>query len=297
MKSKTFRFVFLLLQIATVTVFAGRAWQHLFWDAPYRVLLWDAHLMSGLVERFSSMSWGEFVASPSVDAAIQESIFITGIFYLLCALAAIFLKKIPFISSVFLLLGSTGLVVLAGLCLKEKFYHFGQFFEYSLQFSSPLFLFFVFRQKKISTRLVFWMKMATAATFICHGLYAVGYYPRPGNFVEMTINILGVSEANAIRFLMLAGFFDFLVGIGIFLPKKVAIPFLAYATIWGLATAVARVWANLYPGFVLESLHQWLFETVYRLPQFFIPLAILVLCKYHFSLEKKALSHRSLNHV
>ncbi len=286
MKSKTFQFVFLLLQIAAVSVFVGRAWQHLFWDAPYRVLLWDANLMANLVEKLTSLSWGDYVASPSVDAAIQASIFFSGIFYLLCALAAVFIRKLPIISRVFLLLGSAGLVFLAGLYLKEKFYHFGQFFEFSLQFSSPLFLYFVARQKKISGKLVFWMKMAIAATFICHGLYAVGYYPRPGIFVEMTINILGVSETKAIRFLMAAGFLDFLVGIGIFLPKKVAIPFLVYATFWGLATALARVWGNIYPGMVLESLHQWLFESVYRLPQFLVPLAIFVLIREELSRKK-----------
>ena len=34
----------LLLQWATIGVFAGRAYQHLFWDAPYREVIWDPDL-------------------------------------------------------------------------------------------------------------------------------------------------------------------------------------------------------------------------------------------------------------
>ena len=122
-------------------------------------------------------------------------------------------------------------------------------------------------------RLVLYLKIAIAFTFTAHGLYAVGYYPQPGVFVDMLINILHVSEATAKDFLIVAGVLDFAIAIGIFIPR-IAKYFLLYAALWGGLTALARVWANFYWAFALSSLHQNLYETLYRLPHMLIPLAL-----------------------
>ncbi len=121
------------------------------------------------------------------------------------------------------------------------------------------------------------MKVAIALTFTCHGLYAIGYYPRPMTFMTMTQNILGVNSAGVNSFLNLAGVLDFVVALGIFVLKgKAKKAALWYAVIWGALTSFARIIGNYYLDFPLESLHQWVFEAVLRFPHFLIPLVLIV---------------------
>lgn len=263
-----------LLKWATFSVFAGRAWQHFFWDAPYRELLWDDRLMKPLIETVTPWTWEEYVTNLGVDKGIQYAMTGLGVFYAICAVLALAVEKWPTISRPILSLGAFSLAVLGLMYMKEYFLHVGQFFEYTLQFLTPVFLLMVAKQQGISPRTAFWMKIAIALTFTCHGLYAVGYYPRPGQFVHMTMQVLDISQENALTFLNLAGAMDFMLAIGIFLPRKWALVFLAYAVVWGFATSLARTWANFYWDFWLESLHQWLFETVYRLPHGLVPLGL-----------------------
>ena len=209
MSSKKFQKLFLFVQLATVAVFLGRAWQHIIWDAPYRTLLWDEDWMSGILPWLSSMTYEEFITSVDMDDRIQSWIKGTGWFYLLCAIVAIFIRRIPKILSHLLWLGGLSLVFLAFLYCKEKFFQWGQFWEYSLQFGAPFFLFYLWKEQKANERFIFVIKVAIAITFISHGLYALNYYPRPGNFTQMVIDIFGVSEQTAIYFLNLAGILDF----------------------------------------------------------------------------------------
>lgn len=282
MKSNQRNLLFRLIQLATVAVFFGRAYQHLFWDAPYRSVLWDEVWMSGIVESLSSMSWEEFITSSVIDERIQSSIRLTGWFYLIAGFVALFIKKVPRVLTYLLLIGSFLLVLLAALYCKEKFYSLGQFFEYSLQFLSPIFLFLLSKPSAIiSDKMIWWMKVATALTFTCHGLYAVNFYPLPGLFVEMTINILGVGEQTARQFLLGAGIMDFITSVLIFFPYRVSKYALLYMFLWGLATALARIWAHFYIDYPWECLHQWWQETFYRFCHFLIPLVIFLYYRYH----------------
>ena len=269
-------YFFLLVQAATVAVFLGRAWQHLFWDAPFRTLLWDENWMRGTVEWLTNYSWQAYITNNAVDDGIQYFIQAMGCFYAICALVAIGIKKVGREIAWLLIAGSGALLFLAALYCKEKFFSLGQLLEYTLQFSSPLFLYLLRFRPEIKPKLIPWMKVAIALTFTCHGLYALNFYPRPGNFVQMTIDILGVSEGMAFQFLNVAGVLDFLLAILIFLPRRIAQWALLYAFAWGLATAVARVWANFYLEFPMESLHQWMHEMIMRWPHALIPLAVWV---------------------
>jgi len=168
------------------------------------------------------------------------------------------------------------LILLAALYCKEKFFSAGQFFEYTLQFLTPLFLIYLSNKEKWSNSFTLIIKVAIAFTFICHGLYAVNYYPLPGNFVEMTINILGVGEESARNFLFAAGILDFICGVLIFFPRKISLIAIAYMIFWGLGTTLARIWANFYWEFPWASLHQWWFESLYRIPHFLIPLFLFI---------------------
>ncbi len=271
---------FRILQIAAVSVFAGRAYQHIFWDAPYREILWDPVYTGWLVEHFTSLSWETYVTHPKGDLMIQGLIRGQGVFYVFCAIVAALIHRLPKWCRWLLMLGAFNLMVLALIYMKDKFYHFGQFFEYSLQFATPVFLYIALRSQTITDSLIRWMKIAIALTFACHGLYAIGYYPRPESFMTMTQSILGLDATATKWYLNTAGVLDYVVAFGIFLPyRKLVLASLLYASFWGLLTTLARIIGNFYWDFPLESLHQWVFEAVFRFPHFLIPLAVWVLIK------------------
>lgn len=274
MSSKKFQHIFLLVQLATIFVFLGRAWQHIIWDAPFRTLLWDEGWMTTILPWFSNMPYEDFITSPEVDEAIQNGIKINGWFYVVCALVAIFIKKKPRLLTYILWLGAASLMFLAFLYCKEKFFQWGQFWEYSLQFGSPIFLFYLWKKQKIGDRLILLMKIAIAITFVSHGLYALNYYPRPGHFTEMVMTILGVNESSAILILNIAGVLDFVIAIGIFIKGKIGNWILLYTVLWGLATTMARIVGHFYLDMMEDTLMMWVHEAVYRTPHFLIPLAV-----------------------
>ena len=271
---------FRLLQISAFAVFLGRAYQHLFWDGPYRELFWDPAYAGWLVEHLTNMKWEEYVTNPAGDIWFKKFVVGQGVFYACCAGATLFIKKLPQWTRWILVLGGVDLILLALIYMKDKFYHFGQFFEYSLQFGAPLFLFYTLDRATISKNFILLMKIATALTFACHGLYALGYYPRPEIFTTMTQNILGLENEGVRWFLLLAGIADWVVAFCLFLPyKKWVISSLWYAVVWGALTSFARIIGNFYVSFPLESIHQWAFETVYRFPHFLLPLALILVLK------------------
>ncbi len=267
-----------IVQFAAVCVFWGRAWQHLFWDAPYRTLLWDEVWMSGLVEFVFGMSWEDYVTSTPVDQGIQTSIRISGWIYAFAGLAVIFIRKLGRWSRIIIWLGFINLIFLSLLYFKERFFALGQFFEYSLQMLAPFLVLYLADKNSIGTRFVLLLKWAIVLTFTCHGLYAVGYYPRPVHFQEMVMNILPVQERGAIQFLNVAGILDFVLSIMLFLPwKRWQMIGLGYAIFWGFFTSIARVWAFVHWDFFASGMHQWWFQTVYRFPHFLIPLVVLLM--------------------
>ena len=263
------------LRLATFALFAGRAWQHLFWDAPFRTLLWDQDFLENLVLFLRGGTWQEYVTSAATDHFIEYTIIVFGVFYALMALLTLFLRGKHLAKFTWLyFMASVALVFLAFLYSKEKFFHIGQFFEYAIQFSLPLLFCYSLTRRIQPSKLLLYLKITIAFTFSAHGLYAIGYYPQPGVFVDMLINSLHFSESTAHSFLMVAGVLDFVIAVAIFLPR-VAEYFLFYAAIWVGLTALARTWANFYLDFPLDSLHQNLYETVYRLPHMLVPLAAL----------------------
>jgi hypothetical protein len=266
-----------IVQLAVILVFLGRAWQHLFWDAPFRTVLWDEKWMSGIVKLTLGMEWTDFATSPSVEQSIQVLIRCTGGLYLACTMAAIFVRSLTrWLSSVLLLAGAASMFFLAVCYMKVAFFSVGQLLEYALQVTAPVFFFLLAVRGVPFSRISLSVKIAAAATFTCHGLYAIGYYPVPGPFLQMVIQILGLTEQGARTFLLTAGVLDFVVSIAIFLPSRVANLALAYMVLWGLATTAARLLANFHLDFWLDSLHFWLPEVIFRAPHFLIPAAVLL---------------------
>ena len=82
-----------ILRISVFSVFLGRAWQHLFWDAPYRTLFWDEELLQPLIENIFNISWSKYVTAASTDLWIQNCVFYTGVLYLLGAISVLFYEN------------------------------------------------------------------------------------------------------------------------------------------------------------------------------------------------------------
>ncbi len=268
---------FRILQAAAIAVFSGRAVQYLFWDAPYRALLWDETWIGPLVRKWGWTNWADYAASPQVNNGIQIAIQLTGIIYLFAAVGCIFLLNKNRLWAPVVVLGVLQLFFLAFLYWKSRFFQVGQFFEYSLQIGSPIFLLFWAKHPQHWRRLLPWMRLAIALTFTCHGLYALGFYPVPGNFMDMTMYILGLQDSQARELLRWAGWADLFLSILILLPVRwLMIPTLAYATLWGLATTLARVIGHWYPDFWWHTFTYWTHEALYRFPHFLIPLFVLL---------------------
>ncbi len=277
-----------LLQFSAAGVFLGRAWQHWYWDAPYRALLWDERWMRRPVEILLKTDWGTYVGQ--TDAGIQVFIQFVGVFYLICGLAALSIERFPRIGRPLLLTGGAALLLLAFLYTKEKFFLLPQFFEYALQFGSPFFLLVFYRQKGVvGPSYRFWMKVAIALTFTCHGLFALGWVPTPGYFVEMVMNITGLDQSQSLAFLKVAGILDTVLSVMLFLPWRWSVlSALAYAVFWGLATTAARVWSYSYVMGWDDLLLRWLHESIMRLPHFLVPLFLLLLLWKEWRREHKS---------
>ncbi len=262
-----------LLKLCSACVFFGRAYEHLFFDAPYRSILWDEKMFSPVVVKIFNMDWNTYVTNTLVDNKIQNGVISIGIFYFLCGIVSVFITRKNYEVLKYIIgTGAVSLIFLAVLQAKSNFYHFAMFFEHAIQFGSPIALLGYFKIKEKQLTYILLLKLIIALTFISHGLYAVGWpYPVPGNFVTMVMNILTITENQAKTFLLIAGCLDFLVAILIFLPKisKIA---LVYAVVWGLLTAFARIVSGLTYDVSPIIFHQYLFTTVYRIPHGLIPL-------------------------
>ena len=263
-----------LLKVATFLIFIGRAYQYIIYGAPFRALLWDEGLLQPIVEGFFNTPWNEYATSKTVDIWIENATLINGIFLAIAAFSGLlinqnnkkYLKR-------FIYFGSFSLLILSALLMKDKFFHNAQFFEHAIQVVTPLVLLFAIEKKLNFSQISKTLKILVAITFTSHGLYALGYYPIPGNFVDMTIISLGTSEDTSKTFLYVVGVLDIVLSILIFIPKisKYA---LWYAFLWGTATALARITGYFNSDLIAMSLESSLYRAIYRIPHGLIPLVI-----------------------
>ena len=274
-----------ILAWALICVCVGRAYQCIFWDIPIRSLIWNEDLIAGLVKFIFNLDWNEYLDISNNSGAIGTTVSGIG-WSALIALGLVFLTKR--LRSVSIYWITLVLVFIAFLYHLEKFKSAGQFFEYSLQFMTPI-LFLILLKEGVSRKWQLLVKISIAFTFTSHGLYALGFYPVPGNFVAMTINILHVSNDTALFLLQIAGIIDIVVSIGIFLSGRLFNWCIGYCIVWGALTALARIFANIEIDWFLPSLHQWAYETVYRTPHFLLPLALWLTYKNKsFTIEIKS---------
>lgn len=263
-----------LLKLSVLTVFLGRAYQHLFWDVPYRTFIWNEKHVAPILKSVFGLEWKEYANSLAVDAKIQFTIKLIGLFLVFLAVMVCFLDvknfkyfKIP------IAIGGFWQILLALLFTKESFFQVGQFFEYTLQITLPFLLLYTFSTKFSMNRFILVVKLAIGFTFFAHGLYALGFYPVPGNFIDMTISVFHINEANARLFLLAAGILDILI-LPLLFVKSISKYVLLYAAFWGFLTAFARIVAHFDIDFASQILHQYTFEFVVRASNFIMPLLI-----------------------
>lgn len=272
------RWIFWLLQMAAAAVLLGRAYQQLVWDIPIRELLWDQSVFGPVVRLFGG-NWDAWASSQTVGRWINRAVQLGGLLYATGLLAVVRINPRRKWTHWYLWACSFCLAFLAFLYMKEKFSHLGQFLEYSLQFGAPLFLVWYVRseQAHLVPRLDWAIRIAIACTFTAHGLYAFGYYPRPGNFLDMTMAGFGVGEATANTLLWWAGILDFVASALLLLPQRqLQFVGLAYAVFWGFLTTAARIEAYYFLTDFPTLLTQWVYQSVYRFPHFILPLVALV---------------------
>lgn len=258
----------MLFKFALLSVLLGRGIYLLLWDAPYRSVLWDEALLSGLVNQFGS--WEAWVSSPALDQGIILFTQLQGGLLLLTALA-LFLPYKKLTSST-LFLTTINLIILAFAGFWNSHHQVGYFFEYALQISLPLAYYFHLKPsfQKLVVPVV---AMGCALTFLGHGLYAIGYYIRPGRFVDMVLAILPVEQTFAHQMLFMAGVFDLLffalILTALFMPGKISaklvMRFLLVASFWGFTTAAARWFAYVEWQMLADTLMMWGPQVLYRL--------------------------------
>jgi len=265
-----------LLKLLVFCLFFGRGWQGLFWDLPLRTLFWDEYLLEGVVTTLTGDTWQNYVTNRifNVDQFIDRLGVGLGLFWMFCAFAVLFIKETWKFGKWLLCLGSFSLSLLAFLYFKDKFWQVGQFFEYSTQVIAPLILAQVLYGGLNTARFRLIIKGIIATTFVCHGLYAYAYYPQPGIWLQWCMNVFCFKEdQTAIQFLIVMGLLDFIAAILLFVPVKwVSSVAIWYCIIWGILTSLARLVGNFYLEFFWESLHQHLYEVLYRLVHGGIPL-------------------------
>ena len=267
-----------LLVGCVALVFLGRGYGYLFWGSPLRVLLADEGIMTPVLRGLFGMGWNSYANNLTLSEwteTVQRGI---GLLWLTTGVLVLIDSLLParrswrHLVTACVALSWPPLFLHALLETKDHFFRPVHFCEFAIQLMVPL-LYLAWLRGRLTDR---WFRsgarLAIALTFAAHGLYALGVYPVPGNFVDMTIIILECSEASARRFLTVVGWLDLAVAVGICF-RPLAGPLLLYATGWGLATALARL-ATGYQLEVADLFHQYAYLTVYRLPHGLLPLVV-----------------------
>jgi hypothetical protein len=261
------------LRLTVFLLFIGRAWQHISWSGPYGNLFYSERYLGKLIEFTTGLNRHEYLSSTGVSDFLANVNFVFGIVFLVAAFCVLLVNKRKSYYKATMKIGWYLLFIVAFGYFAEKNHTWGQLLEYSAQLITPYLLLMAVKYK-MKKKFVFIAKLAIAITFICHGLYAFGYYPVPGAFIDMMIKGFGMNEPQAVYWLRVFGVVDFAFAIGIFIPY-VSRYFLLYGLIWGFLTAFARIYTQVNLDFLEANLSQYTHEFLVRIPHFIIPLLLL----------------------
>lgn len=284
-----YRRILLIFQISTIALLLGRGWQFIFKSTPFNSFFFHSVIMNPVVKNIYKTDWKEYLTNPAWNESYDFFISGLGIYLWLSILVVVWIQKLPRRIVVINLWSVFFILIFLSFCyFLERGFQIGQFIEFSLQFCSPLFLWFwlLYLSDSLSPdneqRQLLGdhkqLKIATALTFIGHGLYAINFHPRPGYFIDMIIKAFYVSESMAVLFLNVVGYLDIICATALFIPyqwiQKMA---LYYIIAWGFLTALARFYANVQWELGWYSIKQWLPEFLMRFPHFLIPFILLML--------------------
>ncbi len=308
--------IIFLLQIACIALFIGRGWQFLAKSTPFFSFFLNGFLMHPIVKYIYGISSTEHLNNPVWYDFYKKFIHFSGVFLLLSSVTVIWVRKLPLLWLKVNLRACTLLLFFMAFCyFLSKGLQIGQLLEYALQIGTPIFL-LVLVTEVVSTKdatakvvgTVRWMKIALSATFVGHGLYAIGFHPLPGHFVDMMIKGFHINEDTATLLLTVIGWLDIIAAAVLLIPLKTNLSknlppspisaslnaspkeniadklfqiALYYMLIWGFLTTFARLYANFHWSSGWYNLKQWLPEVLMRFPHFIIPV-ILLWCLLHF---------------
>lgn len=269
--------VAVILILSSIAVLLGRAYQHLFFEAPYRAFFLSEVHFGWAVSFFTQSKWIDYATSLLTDLAILRYGHTVGIIFLMTALSLFLLgTKLKLVPAFLLGVSTILLFFMAYSYHLDMGYQTAQLLEYTAQVFTPLLLALhvTAKQKK---RTDFGISLLISLTFLGHGLYATGLYPIPGHFVHMVILNLGLSNSQAVHLLHVVGWIDVGVAIGVFIPR-IKKYWLVYALAWGFLTSLARLTTYVPLNHMFGiAIHQMGYEFLIRWPHFLLPLAGLLL--------------------
>lgn len=266
-----------LLGLSACALFLGHAWLYLTHRSKLSVFFWNQDWLEKPLASWFDIDWEQYAATSEPLIHRTDTVFAFALFLgALLSLHAGWRKpRLPWRDSL-LLLASLFLIPFWLLAWTDRNLQLPMFLEHFLQWGTP-FLLLAYPRLKPKT----WYLLTAifiAATFAGHGLYALGWpHDRPANFTTMVIALTPLGEPGSAAFLIAAGILDLLLIPALFLSsQRLRIIALAYATLWGLATAFARILSHFTPAEKFYGLDPWLAETILRLPHGLVPLALLL---------------------
>ena len=258
----------------------------MFFDSPYRALLWSEDILRPFVEMFG-VSWTYYASVSNPYITVLENV--VGLFLMVTAFFCLTIgagkaSKIQryclFVAGCFTMLH----IVLKYLGHNHEF---PMLLEYALQGGVP-WLFLAYCKympaskegvwKYPSDQLIFLTKVLLSFCFIGHGLYALGWPYQPAAFVRMMVQTFGMGFETAAHCVTAIGILDVVLGVAIFIRPLVKIT-LGHMFVWGGITALSRVLAYVILPAKWYNLNPWLMESSVRVAHAAVPLLLLMILK------------------
>lgn len=290
-----------LLRISCFIFLFSRGFLYTFHDSPWRSLLWLEDLMRPLVE-FLGSSWK--VYANTSDPYILQFENCLGMAMMGTAFCFLFIQPDRTISpekdSGIKPAGrqrsqqwQRGLIAGAGIFTMMHMLlvflghnrEFNMIPEYLLQGLTPWIFLALLKYmpenkedywKDTSPTFNLFLRIAVAACFLGHGLYASGIPYQPATFNRMLSKALSIDFETAAILVKGIGIIDIVLAILVFIKplEKVTLGHMAF---WGLVTAGSRVVCYVIIPWKLSNINPWLLETTVRIPHGALPLAMLML--------------------
>lgn len=263
----------IILRITVIGVFLARAWQCLRWSPAFSNLYYNPNGFGKVLEWYHGEDLYTILRDHIAEGGLLFLMKGSGVILLIAGIASIFYNTKRSWLKYLIWLGVPVLFFIFYGDFFKKHYNWGMLLEHIAQFTAPI-LFIRYVKTNNATTLNIWLKVTIAITFVCHGLFAVGYYLVPGSFTDMFIKGLGTNEPLAKQLLIAFGILDFIFAVLIFVPR-LAKPALIYGVAWGFLTAMARIYTNYSISIDLENwFSQYWWEFFTRIPHFSFPLLI-----------------------